>query len=448
MSEKLIIIGCGAAGITIASNVRKKDQAIEITVFSRDRDIAYSPCGIPFVLSGAIPSFESLVMHDLQYYKDKGIEIRINTEVTAIDLVGRSIIADGKHFEYDKLAIATGPLSLIPQVPGIDKAYPLRNLEDGKKIKKALEIAEKAVIVGAGPIGLEVATAFVNNGIATTVVERAPYILPCVLDPDMASIVQTKLERSTGVNLMLGAPLGAITDSDHEGVKSVTVGKEAIPADLVVRCTGTIPNTDLAREAGIEIGEVGGIKVDSTMKVKAIAMAVENVYAAGDCVEVVNQITNQPCLSQLGSTAVKQAKVVAENICGGSDVFDPVLHSAVYKIGDIQIGSVGVTYRDAKRAGLVPVVGRATALTKARYYPGGKKIEIKLLVFRDRLIGAQIVSEDYGVKERIDALALAIKSGMTVQQLLRVETCYTPPLAMVVDPLTLALEDVKRQTSS
>jgi len=445
MSEKLIVIGCGAAGISIASNVRKKDQAIEITIFSRDCDIAYSPCGIPYALSGEIPSFESLVMHDLQYYKDKGIDIRINTEVTAIDLEGKSIIADGKHFKYDKLAIATGARSLIPQVPGIEKAYPLRNLEDGRRVKKAMKIAKKAVIIGAGSVGLKVATSFVNAGIATTVVEIAPSILPSMLDPDMASILQTKLERISGLNLMLGVPLGAINGSDHEEVKSVTVGKEIIPADMVVTCTGTSPNTGLAREAGIEIGALGGITVDSRMQVRAM----KNVYAAGDCVEVKNQITNQPSLSQFGSTAVKQARVVAENICGGSAEFDPVLSPAIHKIGDIQIGTVGVRYSAAKSAGLVPVVvGRATALTKARYYPGGKKIEIKLMVLRERLIGAQIVSEDYGVKERIDALALAIKSRMTVQQLLRVETCYTPPLAMVVDPLTLALEDVKQKRSS
>ncbi|MDI6903065.1 MAG: FAD-dependent oxidoreductase [Methanocellales archaeon] len=434
MSEKLIVIGGGAAGMPIASHVREKDQDMEITVFTKDRHVAYSPCGIPFVLSGEISSFEELVMHDVQYYKDKGIDVQTNTEVTAIDLGGKSIIAEGKQFDYDKLGIATGSLPLIPQIPGMDKkgVYSLRNLEDGKKVKEAMNNAEKAVIVGAGPIGLEVAAAFIKVGIDTTVVEMTPYVLPCVLDPDMASLVQSRLE-SLGVKVMTGFPLGSINGSDH--VEFVTVGKEVVPADLVIMCTGTRPNTCLAKQAGIEVGETDGIKVDSAMRVT------EDVYAAGDCVEVTNYITNRPCLSPLGSSAVRQAKVAAESICGGSAEFDPVLSPTVCLIGDLQVGSVGVTSHVAKQAGLIPVEGKAKGLTRARYYPDAKKIDVKLLFFEKRLIGAQIISEE-GVKERIDALSLAIKSGMTVQQLLRAETCYAPPVSMVVDVLTLALEDV------
>ena len=434
MPEKLIVIGGGVAGMPIASHVRKKDPVMEITVFTKDQHVAYSPCGIPFVLSGKIPSFEELIMHDVQYYNDQGIDVRTDTEVTAIDLPSKSIIANGKQFDYDKLGIATGSLPLIPQIPGIDKkgVYILRNLDDGKKVKEATNNAEKAVIVGIGPIGLEIATAFIKVGIDTTVVEDIPYVLPCMLDPDMASLVQNKLE-SLDLKVMTGFSLGSINGSDN--VEFVTIGKEVVTADLVILCTGTRPNTCLSRQAGIEVGETGGVKVDSAMRVA------ENVYAAGDCVEVTNYITNRPCLSPLGSSAVRQAKVVAENVCGGSAEFDPVLNPTICLICDLQVGSVGVTSHVAKQAGLIPVDGVAKGLTRSRYYPDAKTIDVKLLFFEKRLIGAQIISEE-GVKERIDALSLVIKSRMTAQQLLMAETCYAPPMSMIVDVLTLALEDV------
>ncbi len=292
--------------------------------------------------------------------------------------------------------------------------------------------AEKAVIVGAGPIGLEIATAFIKVGIDTTVVEKTPYVLPCMLDPDMGSLVQNKLE-SLDVKVMTGFSLGSINGYDH--VEFVTVGKEVVTADLVTLCTGTRPNTCLSRQAGIEVGETGGVKVDSAMRVA------ENVYAAGDCVEVTNYITNRPCLSPLGSSAVRQSKVVAENVCGGSAEFDQVLNPTICLIGDLQVGSVGVTSHVAKQAGLIPVEGVAKGLTRSSYYPDAKKIDVKLLFFEKRLIGAQIVSEE-GVKERIDVLSLVIKSRMTAQQMLMAETCHAPPVSMVVDVLTLALEDV------
>ncbi len=434
MPGKLIVIGGGTAGTPVASHVRKKAPDMDITVFTKDKHLAYSPCGIPFVLSGKISSFEELIMHDFQYYKDQCIDVQINAEVTAIDLNSKSIIANGKKFYYDKLVIATGSLPLIPQIPGTDKkgVYTLRNLDDGQKVKEAMNNAEKAVIVGAGPIGLEIATAFIKVGIDTTVVEKAPYVLPCMLDPDMAILVQKNLE-SLDVKLMTGFSLGSINGSDN--VEFVTIGKEVVTADLVILCTGTRPNTCLSRQAGIEVGETGGLKVDSAMKVS------ENVYAAGDCVEVTNYITNRSCLSPRGSSAVRQAKVVAENVCGGSAEFDPVLNPTICLVGDLQVGSVGVTSNVAKNAELIPVEGKAKGLTRSSYYPDAKKINIKLLFFEKRLIGAQVISEE-GVKERIDALSLVIKSGMTAQQMLMAETCYAPPMSTIVDVLTLALEDM------
>ncbi|MDI6888850.1 MAG: FAD-dependent oxidoreductase [Methanocellales archaeon] len=437
MSE-LAIIGGGLAGALVASYVREKDPDMSITLFTKDRYVAYSPRDTPFVLSGDIASFEDLMMHDFSYYKDKGIDLRIDTEITAIDLENKSVIVEGERRGYDQLVIATGVIPDIPQIPGIDKrgVFFIKGIEDGKKVKEAMKSAKNAVVAGADPVSLEIASAFLTSGINTTVVASSPYVLPQYLDPDMAVTVQNKLE-SLGMRVITGSPLGSINGPEY--VEFVTVGKEIIPADLVILSPGAKPNANLAKQAGIKIGETGGIQVDPSMHVTKST----SVYAAGGCVEVIHHITARPTLSMLGGTAIQQARVVAENICGGDATFDPVVNPAVSVIAGLQVGSVGLTSHAAKQAGLAPIEGRAQGLTRAHCYPGAKKIHIKLLFAEERLIGAQIISEE-GVKERIDTLSFLIKSGVTYEQLRHIETCYAPPVSSVVDVLTLALETLKR----
>ncbi len=435
---ELAIIGGGLAGASVASYVREKDPNLGITLFTKDQYVAYSPRDIPFVLSGDIASFEDLMVHDFSYYKDKGIDLRLNTEITAIDLENKSIIVEGERLGYDQLVIATGVIPDIPQIPGIDKrgVFLIKGIGDGKKVKEAMKSAKNAVVAGADPVSLEIASAFLTSGINTTVVAPSPYLLPQYLDPDMTVIVQNKLE-SLGMKVITGSPLGSINGPGH--AEFVTVGKEVMPADLVVMSPGAKPNVSLAKQAGIKIGETGGIQVDPSMRVTKSA----SVYAAGGCVEVIHHITARSTLSMLGGTAVQQAKVVAENICGGDATFDPVVNPVVSVIAGLQVGSVGLTSHAAKQAGLAPIEGKAQGLTRAHCYPGAKKIYVKLLFEEERLMGAQLISEE-GVKERIDALSFVIKSGATYEQLRHIETCYAPPASSVVDVLTLALETFKK----
>lgn len=434
----LVIIGGGLAGASIASYVREKDPDMGITLFTKDQYMAYSPRDIPSVLSGDIASFEDLMMHDFSYYKDRGIDLRTNTEITAIDIEDKSIIVEGEKLGYDQLVIATGVIPNIPQIPGIDKrgVFFIQGIEDGKKVKEAMKSAKNAVVAGADPVSLEIASAFITSGINTTVVAPSPYILPQYLDPDMTVIVQNKLE-SLGIKVITGTPLGSINGPEH--VEFVTVGKEIIQADLVILSPGAKPNTSLARQAGIKIGGTGGIQVDPSMRVTKST----SVCAAGGCVEVIHHITARPTLSMLVGTAVRQAKVVAENVCGGDATFDPVVNPVVSVIAGLQVGSVGLTSYAAKQAGLTPIEGKAQGLTRAHCYPGGKRIYIKLLFMEERLIGAQLISEE-GVKERVDALSFMIKSGVTYEQLRHIETCYAPSTSSVVDVLTLALETFEK----
>jgi len=435
---ELVIIGSGIAGASVASYVREKDPNMGIALFTKDQYVAYSPRDISFVLSGDITSFEDLMMHDFAYYKDKSIDLRTNTEVTAIDIENSSIIVEGEKRAYGHLVIATGVAHDIPQIPGIDKngVFFIKSIEDGKKIKEAMKNATNAVVAGADPTTLEIASALITSGINTTMVAPSPYLLPGYLDPDMTVIVQNKLE-SLGAKVITGSPLGSINGPEH--VEFVTVGKEVIPADLVIISHGTKPNVGLAKQAGIKIGETGGIQVAPSMRVAKSA----SVYAAGGCVEVAHHITARPTLSMLGGTAVQQARVVAENVCGGDAIFAPAVNPVISVIAGLQVGSVGLTSYAAKQAGLVPTEGKAHGLTRAHCYPGGKKICAKLLFAEERLIGAQLISEE-GVKERIDALSFMIKSGATCGQLRHIETCYAPPVSSVVDILTLALDALER----
>lgn len=434
----LVIIGGGLAGASVASYVREKDPDMGITLFTNDQYVAYSPRDIPSVLSGDIASFEDLMLHDFSYYKDKGIDLHTNTEITAIDLESKSLIVEGEKLGYDQLVIATGVIPDIPQIPGIDKrgVFFIKGIEDGKKVKEAMKSAKNAVVAGADPVSLEIASAFITSGINTTVVTSSPYLLPQYLDPDMTVIVQHKME-SLGMKVITGTPLGSINGPEH--VEFVTVGKEIIPADLVLLSPGAKPNTSLAKQAGIEIGGTGGIQVDPSMRVTKSA----SVYAAGGCVEVTHHITARLTLSMLGGTAVRQAKVVAENICGGDATFTPVVNLVISVVVGLQVGSVGLTSYAAKQAGLMVVEGKAQGLTRAHCHLGGKKIHVKLLFEEERLIGAQLISEE-GVKERIDMLSFMIKSGTTYGQLRHLETCYTPSASSVVDVLTLALETFKK----
>jgi NADH oxidase (H2O2-forming) len=295
-----------------------------------------------------------------------------------------------------------------------------------------------AVIVGGGVIGLEMACACIANGIKTTVVEMLPYILPLMLDEDMASMVHTWMEK-TGIEILTSTRVSSI--DGNERVEAVVLDEKTIEADMVVFATGIRPNNDLAQRTGLDLGKTGGIAVNSLMKAARQGRTLDNVYALGDCVEVASGLTNQPYISAFASTASLQARVVADNICGDRSELEGYLSPAVTVVADLQIGSVGLTSHSAKQAGIDPTVGRAEGFTRSGYYPGKKKIHIKLLVHNDRLIGTQMISEE-DVKERINYVTLAIKNNMSVHDLKNSERCFTPPLSLMVDPFIRALESI------
>lgn len=440
---KVVVIGGGAGGLSTASNIRKYDENAEITVITRDEHIAYSPCAIPYVLCGEVDCFENIIMHEPEDYLERNINVITQAEVVEAKESENTIkyhLQEGQNvveeeLEYDYLVIATGGSPFIPPMEGcyLDGVFKIRTIKDGKQIMKWAEKSKKAIVVGAGLIGLEIAFGLKNMGLDVTVTEMLPQIVPRSLDPDMAKIVQNYIEKK-GISVILGTPIEKITgETQVEG--AIFGDEEEIGADMVILATGVRPETTMAKMAGCNLGR-WAIKVNEKMQT-----SVPNIYAVGDCVEVYDAITGHNTQSPLGSTAVRQAKIAARNIVGIDAQFNPVLNSMVSQVGNLEFGAVGLTKTSALQNGIKVISGKSKALTKARYYPGAKRIDVKMICnMKGRIIGCQIIAEER-VAERVDTMSLAIAQEMTCAELANTEFSYAPPVSMVIDPIILAAED-------
>ncbi|MCJ7721217.1 FAD-dependent oxidoreductase [Candidatus Bathyarchaeota archaeon] len=445
MTRKIIIIGAHAAGLDAASAARKTDRTAEITLITKENKTAYSRCGLPFVLGGHIKTFDDLVVFPDRFYKMMKLNLLKETTVTNIDAKAKTVdIADnnGKKdtLSYDSLVLTTGADPFIPPIKGREKKgiFVLRTIEDGEKINKAIETAKSAVIIGAGLIGLEVAVACLERGLKTTIVEFLPYVLPVLLDKAMADRVQADLEEK-GIRIIVGKGAEEILGTDK--VTGVLVAGEEIPADVVVVATGVRANVDLAKNAGVELGEKRAIKTSLRMET-----SIKDVYAAGDCVESIHLVTRRPTMSQLGTTAVKQAKVAGTNAAGGYSTFVGAMGSWITRLFDTEIGGTGLTEFMAGRSGIETVSATIVSKTRADYFPGALPIRIKLTADKEtgKLIGAQIIGGEE-ITQRVNALSIAIHNEMTIQELSKAETCYAPPVCETWEPMVLAAEMVLRK---
>lgn len=441
---KVVIVGGGAGGISTASNIRKLDDEIEITVLTRDNKVSYSPCAIPYVLSDKIHSFDDIVMRSVDDYNAKNIDVLLETEVTAVDSKAKNItyVKDGVEtvLDYDKLVLATGGSPFVPPMKGVDLngVFKIRTLDDGKQVKDWAENCESALVTGAGLIGIEIAYAFKQMGLKVTLCEMLPQIVPRSLDPDMARIITDYL-ISEGIDVVLGQPITELKGEEGNVKTAVFEDGSEADADMVILATGVRAELDLARMAGCDIGR-WAILVNDRM-----ATSVPDVFAVGDCVESYSAILRSNTVSQLGTTAVRQAKTVAQTICGKRSRFNPVLNSMVSKVGKLEFGAVGLTRSFAQQNSIKAVVEKVEALTRARYYPNAKPMNVKVICDADgTIIGCQIIAEER-VAERIDTMTLAITQELTCFELSNMEFAYAPPVSMVTDPLVLAVEEVSKK---
>ncbi len=433
----IVVVGCGPAGLWAAISARATNPSAKVTILTNEKYLTYSRCGLPYVIKGDIESFENLIITSIN--KLKNMKINVHTESKVTDVIGNEVLYErnghsGK-IKFDSLIIATGAKPSVPRIPGasLNGVYTLRTIDDGRKIMNQCENAKKAIIIGAGAIGLEVAEALVKRGIDVSVIEIMPRVLPSILDNDMASILHNIIKRNN-INLMLNSRVEEIIGNLK--VEKVIVNGKDYGCDFIVMATGVKPNTELARKIGVKIGSLGGIEVNEYMQT-----SVEGIYAAGDCVETKHLVTGKPFLPLLGTVAYRQGKVAGINAAGGKAIFRGCLGSVVLKVFNVEVGSTGLTVERAKNENFNIVIGKVKWVTRAEYYPDHKDIIVKLIFNADdgKIIGGQIIGGE-GVAQRINLIAAAIQCGMNAEDIASIDTCYSPPVADTIEPVTRAAE--------
>ena len=444
MALDIVVIGSGAAGMTAASTAKAECPDANVMVFTEDEDVAYSPCAIPWGIEGK-SEWEDIVMHTPEFYeKERGIKVYTKTRVDTVDDVAKTVTANGQTFSYDSLVIATGGRVFVPPIEGADlkNVFIVRTVRNGKDIKQALETAKNVVIGGAGVIGLELAESLNNMGKDVTVIEMMDQVIPRIADKDMADEIQSHLEER-GIKFVMKAPIQSVNGDGS--VRSVTAAGNEYPCDVMIFATGIRANLDIPKQLGFDVGILGALVVSPTLQPYKRGRLVQDIYVAGDLVQCESAIMPGATMSQLGSTAVKQGRVAGMNAVSGKKLlFGPVASPWVSVIGDKQISGTGLSLGLASWYGIDVATGKAKGLTRARYYPGGKELTVKVLADRTthRIIGAQIIAGEEATG-RIDWLTAAAINGMTAEDFLfRSENAYCPPTSMVKDVVISAVEDL------
>ncbi|WP_282695705.1 FAD-dependent oxidoreductase [Streptomyces sp. CC208A] len=451
MSERLVVIGGDAAGMSAASQARrlKGRQELEIVAFERGHFSSYSACGIPYWVGGDVASRGELIARSPEEHRARGIGLRTRTEVTEIDVPGQRVLARDLEAGtetwtgFDKLVIATGARPRRPEVPGIDAppegappgVHGVQTLDDGQALLDSLAGTEgrRAVVVGAGYIGVEMAEALLNRGYAVTVLNRGEQPM-ATLDPDMGRLVHRAMD-GLGIRTVGSAAVTKILTGAGGRVRAVATDADEYPADVVVLGTGVVPETSLARAAGLPLGAHGGLLTDPAMRVRGQ----ENVWAGGDCVEVLDLVSGRERYVPLGTHANKQGQVIGANVGGDYATFPGVVGTAVSKVCDLEIARTGLREKDAREVGLRFVTVTVESTSRAGYYPGAAPMTVKMLAERrtGRLLGVQIVGRE-GAAKRVDVAAVALTARMTVEQVAALDLGYAPPFSPVWDPVLIA----------
>jgi len=445
MTRKIIIIGAGAAGVSAAASARKQDRTAEIKIITEEEYAAYSRCGMPFVLSGEISSFQNLVLYPPDFYRMMKLNLLLETKALDVDIDKKSVKIQKKNGEteslvYDSLIIATGARASKPPIKGTDKkgVHLVRTINDCQAIDSQIKKSKSAIIIGAGLIGLEIAAAIKERGLSSRVIEFFPQVLPQMLDPDMAKLVQQNLIKN-GIDVMVRKTADTIIGND--AVNGVSVGGTELSTDMVILATGVRPEVELLKKMGAEIGITRSAKVNIRMRTN-----LNEVYAVGDCAETSHIVSGRPVSPQLGTIAVRQGRVAGINAAGGYSTLPSVLGSAITRFLGQEIGQTGLTENRAKEHGIKPVIGTITAKTRAHYYPGGTDIKIKLIAEPElgRIIGTQIIGGEE-VTQRINMASIAIQKGLTVYEVNSTDTCYSPPVSDYWEPFITAAEMALRK---
>jgi len=458
MSNHVVVIGAVALGPKAASRMKRLDPSIQVTMIDKDKYISYGGCGIPYYVGGDVAELEGLcstsahVVRDKNYFQRvKDVTVLTQTEALVIDRPNKAVsirnlinLTEDKIY-YDKLVLGLGASPIIPEIPGIDLpgVTAVTNLNQAQKVKKSISKGEieRAVIVGGGAIGIEMAEALSDLwGVETTVIEMVDQILPQAFGQDMAKIIENHMQDN-GIQLRLNESVVKIIGDKENGVQEVETNKTKIPCDLVIMAVGVRPNTNIARSAGLPVGRYGGLIVDSCLRTID-----PDIYAGGDCIEMQNLITGHNHPMPLGSLANRHGRIIGTNIVGGCDQFKGTVGSFCLKVFDMGIARAGITVNQAKDAGFDPVHTVVVQGDRAHFYPAMDLMALKLIADKKtrQILGIEAVGKDGdAVKARVDAVAAILSYKPTVSDISNLEVSYAPPYASAMDILNAAANSLE-----
>ncbi|MGA2132861.1 MAG: FAD-dependent oxidoreductase [Bryobacteraceae bacterium] len=420
---RLLVIGGVAAGLSAAARARRIDAALDITVLEKGATISYGACGLPYYLEGRVRRAGDLIVYTPEYFRQhRNILVRTGARVVSIAHPRREVVLDGgERVPYDRLVIATGARPRALDLAG-PPVFALHTLEDAERLKSYVrdQRPKRALVVGAGYLGLEAADALRRNGLAVTVVEQSAHVLHRG-DAELTKAVRVRLERFR-VELLL-----------H------TAATPARGYDLAIVAAGLKPNVELAAEAGVELGRTGAIRVDQHLETN-----LSGVYAAGDCAEALHLVTGRPAYIPLGTTANKMGRIAGANAAGRRERFGGVVGTAIVNVFGLGVGITGLSMEQARHDAFSPVAARITAPSRAGYF-GGQPLTVELVADRAtrRLLGGSVWGED-GVEGRINVIATALHNRMRVEDLEQLDLAYAPPFATVWDPVLLAAQQLSK----
>ena len=451
MNKKIVIIGGTACGPKSAARARRCDQQAQITIIEQEAELSVATCGLPYYVSGVIESRLELVQRGPDFFKEvMDIDVLTRTRAVAINRKAQRVeilnLAKNRTstIEYDKLVLATGSTPLVPDWKGreLKGIFTLSRIEEAQAIRQLVSPRkiDKAVIIGAGLIGLEMAEALVSHGVEVSVVEALDWVLPALFDFEVAAYLAKHL-REKGVKLLFGQSITGFEGDEKGWLNKVVTENTELEADLALLAIGVKPNTGLAQDAGLSIGDSGGIAVNAYLQTSD-----PDIYAGGDCVENVHLVTGQKILAPLGSTANKHGRVIGTNVTGGNESFPGVVGTSIAKVFDYNVGRVGLSQSQAQQAGYEVITALVPGYEHATYYPNGKDIMVKLVAEKanGRLLGGQVVGPGDTAK-RIDVLATALTFGASVDDLANTDLAYAPPYNSALDPLHNAANVIRNK---
>lgn len=440
--KKILIVGGVAGGASTAARLRRMDEEAEIVLFERGEYISFANCGLPYYVGDIIKDREALLVQTPQGMSRRfNIDVRVNSEVIHIDSYKKQVeVLDHVtgityNESYDRLVLSPGANPIKPSIPGIDRenVFVVRNIPDTFRITNYIQrySPKKAAVIGGGFIGLEMAENLMLKGLDVSLIEMANQVMPPI-DYDMAAFVHPYMKQK-GIRLYLSDGAQEIKHNNNKTIIKLRSG-EQVEADLIVLAIGVKPDVTLAKDAALEIGPTGGIRVD-----KYLRTSDPDIYAIGDAVEVMDFVNGHPTVIPLAGPANKQGRIVANNICGIEDAYDGTQGTSIVKLFDMVIASTGNNEKILKKYDIPYIRSYTHSPSHAGYYPGAGLVSIKLLFRSDdgRILGAQIIGSD-GVDKRIDVLSTAIRAGLTVYDLEELELAYAPPFSSAKDPVNMA----------